>query len=402
MGKYTLFIVIILCSNQSWASSTDSLLIDLQHTLQGTFSNFEQHKQNPSKTPYLKRHAVPIWPDKQEEGAYWMFVETELISDNGIVESKKILERYKRDQQNRIERLLFQAKNEDVNIRLAGAWRSPERLEKVNIADFDTVNCPSYFHRDTLGRFVGIFGLCEDPTGTAHKKTFHIEASQKNIYMEEVAYNSAGEIIWRLPMQFKRELNEYERLREQADSITKEKHLDRLVGLLAGNFSNEQQYARHPNKVPLLRFYYRPIWENRSNGLWLYVESEQSKDSGENWMLADQVVVRYYLEEGSIKSEQYSFADGSDYAGAWKTPEKLNDVVLKDLKKRLDCPLEFRPAAKRSYTGVMANCADPTKTADFTTTEIDISKAGMKVLRRGFDERGEIIWESIVDLARQQ
>lgn len=401
MTKYTLTIFAILWSLQSIAGTSDSLLIDLQSTLKGTFSNFEQHQENPDRIPYLKRHAVPIWTEKHQEGVYWMFVETETISQDGVTESKKILERYQRNRQDRIERSMFEARDKEISTMLTGAWRIPDRLEKVDISDFDTIHCPSYFHPDTLGRFIGVFGLCEDPKGEANKKTFHIEASQNTVHIEEIAYDNAGEIIWRIPMMFKRELDEYETLREQADSITNEKHLSRLVGLLSGDFSNEVQHAQQPNQTPLLHFHYRRIWENRSNGLWIYGENESSKDKGENWEVTDQVFVRYYIEEGSIKSEQYTFSEGSGYIGAWKTPEKLDNVALEDLRKVDDCPLEFRPAAKRSYVGVMANCADATKTADFTTTEIALSKGGMRFMHRGFDERGEMIWESIIDLQRQ-
>lgn len=399
--KYLILSFVLYFSLPSLAQSNDSLLLDLQQTLSGSFSNFEQHEAQPDVFQHLRRHAVPIWMEKRDSGAYWLFVETEVIGEEGVEQSLKQLELYQLDKEKRIACQSFIVKDETLGEKLTGAWRLPERLKTISMSDFELMNCPSYFHKDSLSRFIGIFGICDSPNEEVHKVTYQVEASKNKLFLEEIAYDESGDIRWRQPLHFERQLTEYEKLRKEADGVKRDKDLSRLVDLLEGDFSNETQHSLYPNKVPLIRSHYRRIWNNRSNGLWVYVEDTRSKD-GENWNLDRQLVMRYFIEDSSIKSEKYIFPEENDFVGAWEAPERLSDVTPEELRLRKDCPLEFRPLNKRSYLGVMANCSDPSTTADFTTTEMEVDKEGINILRRGFDEHGELIWENNFDLKRSE
>lgn len=169
--------------------------------------------------------------------------------------------------------------------------------------------------------------------------------------------------------------------------------LDTLTAWMSGSFSSAAQSAADPENYRDIRLQMIPIWTDRNDGPWLYVEQAAATTPEKPYRQRI-----YRLSKASSKDtfESAVFELPGDpliFAGAWKTPELLEGVSPEDLAPRTGCTisLRFQDAAFRgSTTG--QDCLSTLRGAAYATSEVTIEKSRLVSWDRGFDAEGAQKW----------
>ncbi len=117
---------------------------------------------------------------------------------------------------------------------------------------------------------------------------------------------------------------------------------------MTGSFSSQAQAALDSNYYNI-RLEMVPIWRDRDNGKWLYVEQAAS------WSLDKPYRQRVYQliegDGGIILSVVYSIPQPLRFAGAWKNKNPLKELTPDSLEVREGCVVILRKTASFEYTG---------------------------------------------------
>lgn len=162
---------------------------------------------------------------------------------------------------------------------------------------------------------------------------------------------------------------------------------------LVGNYANTNQAASDA-AVPALSLHICPIWTDRIDGLWVYVEGTTQSDPGTPYRQRIYQVVDGN-DADSVDARMYEFSDnGSKYAGAWKASNPLDALSPFLLTPRAGCTTTFQRAADGSWTGRMRpnECATDYKGASYTISDVTLSDSTLTALDRGFDAQGKEVW----------
>ncbi len=169
--------------------------------------------------------------------------------------------------------------------------------------------------------------------------------------------------------------------------------LDLLTAWMSGSFSSAAQAASDPENYRDIRLHMTPVWTDRKDGPWLYVEQAAATSLDKPYR---QRV--YHLSKGTAKGtfESAVFELPGDplvSAGAWKSPELLGGVTPEDLSSRQGCSivLRFEDGAFRGST-VGKDCTSTLRGAAYATSEVAIEETRLIPWDRGFDAEGTQKW----------
>lgn len=169
--------------------------------------------------------------------------------------------------------------------------------------------------------------------------------------------------------------------------------VDRLYQLaqwMAGRFSSADQARIDPGyyEVHLTVF---PIWEDRSDGYWLYVEQAMS------FALSEPYRQRIYhvteVAPDTFKSRIAEIADDERFIGGWQNPEIFRTLTPDQLKWREGCSVHLKWDGT-SFSGSTdgAQCASTLNGAAYATSIVEVTESSLKSWDRGFDEKGSMVW----------
>lgn len=169
--------------------------------------------------------------------------------------------------------------------------------------------------------------------------------------------------------------------------------LARLLELMTGTFSSAQQAAADPDNYRDIRLVMTPVWADRADGPWLYVEQAAATSLDKPYR---QRVYRITeLPSGEFESAVFTLpGDPLRFAGAWRSARPLDDVAPSDLDRRGGCSMFIRAQSRDLYAGSTRGnrCASDLRGARFATSEATITPEGMITWDRGFDENGSQVW----------
>lgn len=170
--------------------------------------------------------------------------------------------------------------------------------------------------------------------------------------------------------------------------------LAELTRWMSGTFSSHAQSVARPGDFLDIRLVMTPIWRERDDGAWLYVE--QAVASATERPYRQRVYHLSQNADGSIVSEVFTLpGDALEFAGAWKRPDAFAQLAPGALTERKGCAITLRRNAGRfegSTSGT--ECPSELEGAKYATSEAFVRSQSIETWDRGYAENGEQVWGS--------
>ncbi|MEM8883366.1 MAG: chromophore lyase CpcT/CpeT [Planctomycetota bacterium] len=162
-----------------------------------------------------------------------------------------------------------------------------------------------------------------------------------------------------------------------------------LRAWMTGTFSSEAQSKQDPENFFPIRLVMLPIWTDRADGPWLYVEQATTAKPERPYRQRVYRLVRQ--DDGVIRSEVYALpGDPLAHAGRWDLP----DVTPGQLKLRTGCSIFLTRQADGSYVGSTRGkgCESSIGDAAYATSEVTITAGLLTSWDRGWTEDDVQAW----------
>ena len=166
-------------------------------------------------------------------------------------------------------------------------------------------------------------------------------------------------------------------------------NLEEVYKMMTGSFNSEKQAANDSTYYDITLQMY-PIWAENDDAKWLYVEQAVTAAPERPYR---QRVYRITQEGNKIISAVYSLPNPKGFIGAWKTPEKFDNLKPEDLKIKEGCDVVLKKTPK-GYVGSTGenSCISNFRGAAYATSEVMVYKDQIISWDRGFDADGKYIW----------
>jgi len=179
---------------------------------------------------------------------------------------------------------------------------------------------------------------------------------------------------------------------EEENLTPAERDLMQLAEWMTGSFSSAEQHAADPDNYFDIRLHMVPIWQEREDGPWLYVEQAAADRLGEPYR--QRVYHLVLQQDGSIISHVFTLpGDALRYAGSWKREAPLADLGPGDLELREGCSMIMRREDGRFVGGTVGKgCKSTLRGAAYAASEATVTPSELISWDRGFNEAGEQVW----------
>ena len=167
----------------------------------------------------------------------------------------------------------------------------------------------------------------------------------------------------------------------------------RLASYMTGSFGTQDQAAVDSNFYDI-RLEMVRIWENRTDGIWLYVEQAAAR------MLDKPYRQRIYrltqVDDSTFRSDVFTMRNPLRFAGEWKKAKPMTTVMPDSLGERQGCSIILRKEGDSAFVGgtVGKECASMLAEARYATSEVRITATELYSWDRGFDAEDKQVWGS--------
>ena len=170
--------------------------------------------------------------------------------------------------------------------------------------------------------------------------------------------------------------------------------MNRLARMLAGSYSSEAQSKRDRSYFDI-RLHIEPIWKNRKDGRWFYVEQARADYLDQPYR--QRVYHLVDLGKGSFESQILTFADPQPYIGAWKNTAIFEGKDPSMLVSRDGCGVMMTETTPGTFSGgtVGKGCASEINGATYTTSEVNLTTTQLLSWDRGFDAQDRQVWGAV-------
>lgn len=167
--------------------------------------------------------------------------------------------------------------------------------------------------------------------------------------------------------------------------------LERLAEWMSGSFSSVEQAARDSNFFDI-RLQMMPIWKDRTDGIWLYVEQAAADYLDKPYR--QRVYKLLQEDENTFMSMVYTLNDPLRFAGAWQDETPLAGLTPDSLTEREGCAIILKKEGSDVFTGstVDKNCSSNLRGASYATSEVTIRPTELISWDRGFDAEDNQVW----------
>lgn len=168
--------------------------------------------------------------------------------------------------------------------------------------------------------------------------------------------------------------------------------LAELAAAMAGSYSSAAQAAADPENFRDIRLVMVPIWPDRTDGPWLYVEQAAATALDRPYRQRVYRLVR--TDRETIESRVYTLPDPPlQYAGAGQDPARLSGLTPENLTLRAGCAVGLKKSGP-DWTGSTTGkeCASDLRGASYATSEVTISPTGLTSWDRGYDAADRQVW----------
>ncbi len=170
--------------------------------------------------------------------------------------------------------------------------------------------------------------------------------------------------------------------------------LEHLTVFLTGSFSSADQ-ARGDQNFRAATLHIAPIWTDRSDGPWLYLEQALVDAPAHPYR---QLVYRLANRaDGTLAVHVFELPDPIAATGAWKDPTLLSRLTPDKLVTREGCTVVLRLQPGGTFKGGTEGmgCASTLRGASYSTVETVISNLQIVTWERGYNAAGTQVWGSI-------
>jgi len=166
--------------------------------------------------------------------------------------------------------------------------------------------------------------------------------------------------------------------------------LSELTEFMTGHFNSEKQSVSDTNYYNI-SLEMAPIWEDRTDGKWLYVE--QAVATMKDKPYRQRVYHLKQLMHDKFVSLVYKINDEENFIGAWQNPEKFNSLTSDILTEREGCEvyLNYKDGVYFGSTNGK-NCLSTMRGARYATSQVTITKNKIVSWDQGFDAGGKQVW----------
>ena len=162
-----------------------------------------------------------------------------------------------------------------------------------------------------------------------------------------------------------------------------------VAAMMQGHYDSRDQAAADKSYFPIALAMV-PIWPERSDGHWLYVEQAMADTPGKPYR---QRVYRVHNGEGGeVISAVYTFPGPERYVQGWRTGS-LVGLREEMLQPRTGCAVHLRQNGE-FWQGatVGSGCASERSGAAYAIAEVRLESGRMTSWDRGFDAAGKQVW----------
>jgi len=163
-----------------------------------------------------------------------------------------------------------------------------------------------------------------------------------------------------------------------------------LRDMMTGSYDSSNQESQDSSYYNISLHMY-PIWENRKDGRYLYVE--QALASMQDRPYRQRVYRLQQQEDGTLASYVYTIKHDSLFIGKWKTPGYFDKYGLTLLDEREGCEviLEKTDVGYQGST-VADHCKSSLRGAAFATSKVSMTTDRITSWDQGFDSDGKQVW----------
>lgn len=170
--------------------------------------------------------------------------------------------------------------------------------------------------------------------------------------------------------------------------------LDHLTVFLTGSFANADQ-ARGDQNFRAATLHVTPIWTERTDGPWLYLEQALADAPAHPYR---QLI--YHLAtrpDQAIAVRIFELPNPIAATGAWNDPTLLAKLTPANLVAREGCTLILRLQPGGTFKGGTegTGCASTLRGASHSAIETVISNLQIVTWERGYNAAGTQVWGSI-------
>jgi CpeT protein len=167
--------------------------------------------------------------------------------------------------------------------------------------------------------------------------------------------------------------------------------LKTLYKIMQGSFSSEAQSKTDTSYFDI-RLQIVPMWTNRKNEYWFYVEQAMSSTMDKPYR---QRAYKLAIENDStISSSVYNIKNGEKYYGDYKKKKPLENLTPDSLEIRKGCAVLLHKTGKKKYKGATnkSDCESNMRGATYATSYVTVSKKKIVSWDRGYDKANEQVW----------
>lgn len=170
-----------------------------------------------------------------------------------------------------------------------------------------------------------------------------------------------------------------------------EHDIDLLTAWMTGSFGSGAQAAADSAYFDI-RLEMVPIWTEREDARWLYVE--QAVASAKDRPYRQRVYRVRQQADGSYESAVFALPEPEKYVGAWTGEAPLADLAPADLVVREGCAVTLRWESAGRFAGSTPGreCVSTLRGAAYATSEVVVEPGRIESWDRGFDVDGQQVW----------
>jgi hypothetical protein len=173
--------------------------------------------------------------------------------------------------------------------------------------------------------------------------------------------------------------------------VTKDVDHERLVIWMSGSFSSQMQAQADTNFLDI-RLKMTPIWNERRDGFWLYVEQATASHADKPYR--QRVYHLSRVDGRTLKSDVSALPEPLRFAGDWKKDKPLTTLTPDSLLFKEGCSIFLRNLGDSAFVGSTADkdCLGELRGTKYATSEVRITKDMLTSWDRGFDSTGVQVW----------
>ena len=172
-----------------------------------------------------------------------------------------------------------------------------------------------------------------------------------------------------------------------------DENLVQLARWMTGTFSSAAQAKADPDDYFDIQLVMVPIWTDRTDGRWLYVEQAAANSMDRPYR---QRVYRLAREdEETCRSDVFTLpGDPLEYAGCWRKGTPLAETGPADLAQRDGCSIILLRTGPERYAGgtVGEGCESNLRGAAYATSDVIVTPTRLVSWDQGWDEQGKQVW----------